>query len=280
VSEPTTAAVHEVVIVPPKRWSGPRLSELWSARELLYFITKRELQIRYRQSFFGVLWVVVQPLALTGVFALFFGGLAKIPSDGVPYALFALTGLAVWLLASSAVGQAANSLVGDANLVAKVYFPRLVVPLGRMLSVLVDVTIALIVVLIALAAYGRAFRPELILIPLFVALAFMTGASIGLFLAAANVKYRDVGMVAPLAIQLWLFITPVLYPGSLITGAWQYVYAINPMVTVVQGVRWAALGTPGPSAAMIAISLASACLLFLAGTLYFRRTEQYFADII
>jgi lipopolysaccharide transport system permease protein len=278
--QPSATALPEIVVVPPKRWSAPKFGELWRARELLYFITKRELQIRYRQSFFGILWAIIQPLALTGVFSIFFGGLANIPSDGVPYALFALTGLSVWLLASSSVGQAATSLVGDANLLSKVYFPRIVIPLGRMLSMLVDVTVALTMSLIAVLAYGRSLRVEMLAIPGFVVIAFVTAAGIGLTLAAANVKYRDVGLVVPLGIQLWLFVTPVLYPGSLVTGAWQYIYAVNPMVTVVQGVRWAMLGTPGPGLDTVVISIVSAAVLFVIGALYFRRTEHYFADII
>lgn len=280
MSPQASATANELVIRPPKRWSGPQLAELWHARELLYFITKRELQIRYKQSFFGVLWVVFQPVALASVFGLFFGSLAKIPSDGVPYPLFALAGLTAWLLASQAVGQAATSLVGDANLVSKVYFPRIVVPIGRMLALLVDIGVAMIVVFIAIAVYGMPFREQTLLVPLFLVLALATAAGVGVFLAALNVKYRDVGMAVPLAVQLWLFLTPVLYPGSLVTGTWQYIYAVNPMVTAVQGVRWALLGTPAPTLATAAISVSSAALILMVGALYFRRTEHFFADVI
>jgi lipopolysaccharide transport system permease protein len=277
---PTHAVAPEVVITPPRKWSGPNLRELWHARELIYFIMKRELQLRYKQSFFGVLWVVVQPLALAGVFGLFFGSLAKIPSENVPYPLFVLTGLLAWIFASQAVGTSAISLVGDANLVAKVYFPRMAIPLGRMFAVGVDLLITLVVVLIAIALYGTGFRFEMLLLPAFIALAFVTAAGVGLPLAAVNVKYRDVGMALPLAIQLWLFLTPVLYPGSLVTGGWQYVYALNPMVTAVQGTRWALLGTPAPSPGAVAASLVMAGLLLIFGALYFRRAENHFADII
>jgi lipopolysaccharide transport system permease protein len=282
VSAHATAAQTDpvTVIVPPKRWSAPHLGELWHARELLYFITKRELQIRYKQSFFGVLWAVVQPLALAGVFGIFFGSLAQIPSDGIPYLLFALSGLLAWLFASQAVGQAANSLVGDANLIAKVYFPRVVIPLGKMVALVVDVTITFVVVLIAIALYGIGYRVETLLVPVFLVLALVTAAGVGIALAALNVKYRDVTMAVPLAVQLWLFLTPVLYPGSLVTGGWQYIYAVNPMVSAVQGVRWALLGTPAPSAASVVISTVSAIALLLLGALYFRRTEHYFADVI
>jgi lipopolysaccharide transport system permease protein len=280
----STDAIHApadvTLITPPKKWSAPRLGELWHARELLYFITKRDLQLRYKQSFFGVLWVIVQPLALAGVFGVFFGSLAHIPSDGIPYPLFALTGLVAWLFASQAVGQAAGSLVGDANLISKVYFPRLVVPLGKMLALVVDVTITLIVVLIAIALYGTGFRVEMLLVPVFLLLAFITAAGVGVFFGALNVKYRDVNMAVPLAVQLWLFLTPVLYPGSLVTGGWQYVYAVNPMVTAVQGSRWALVASPAPALGPTLISIASAATMFVVGALYFRRTEHYFADII
>jgi lipopolysaccharide transport system permease protein len=246
----------------------------------MYFIMKRELQLRYKQSFFGVLWVVVQPLALAGVFGLFFGSLAKIPSEGVPYPLFVLTGLLAWIFASQAVGTAAISLVGDSNLVAKVYFPRMAIPVGRMLAVGVDLAITFVVVLIAIALYGTGFRIELLLLPVFILLAFVTATGVGLPLAAVNVKYRDVGMALPLAIQLWLFLTPVLYPGSLVTGTWQYIYALNPMVTAVQGTRWALIGTPAPAPGAVIASVATAAIVLVAGALYFRRAENHFADII
>jgi lipopolysaccharide transport system permease protein len=271
---------NEIVIAPPRKWGPPRLGELWQARELLYFITKRELQIRYKQSFLGVLWVVLQPLVLASVFALFLGQLARVPSDGTPYPLFALTGLATWLFASQAVAQGANSLVGDANLVSKVYFPRLVIPIGRELALLVDVAIALLIVLVATLLYGLGLRVEMLLTPLFVLLAFATALGAGTLLAALNVRYRDVGVAIPLMVQLWLFMTPVLYPGSLITGGWQYVYALNPMVSAVQGLRWAVIGTSPPSVGAIAISVGSALTLVLVALLYFRRTEHTFADII
>jgi lipopolysaccharide transport system permease protein len=277
---PTHAAAPEVVITPPRKWSTPNLRELWHARELMYFIMKRELQLRYKQSFFGVLWVIVQPLALAGVFGLFFGSLAKIPSENVPYPLFVLTGLLAWIFASQAVGTAAISLVGDSNLVAKVYFPRMAIPLGRMFAVGVDLLITLVVVLIAIALYRTGFRWEMLLVPVFILLSFVTATGLGLPLAAVNVKYRDIGMALPLAIQLWLFLTPVLYPGSLVTGNWQYIYALNPMVTAVQGTRWALLGTPPPSAGAVFASVAVAVLLLIGGTLYFRRAENNFADII
>ena len=220
-----------------------RWGEFWEYRELLYFLTKRELQIRYKQSIFGVAWAVIQPVALAFLFALFFGHLAEVPLDGVPYSAFALAGLAPWILVSQATTQTAGSLVGDANLLSKVYFPRLLIPAAKVLSLLVDLAISLLVATIAVLLYHLGVRVEWLTVPLFMVLAVVTALGVGTFFAALNVKYRDVAVAVPLLTQLWLFATPVVYPGSLITGAWQYVYALNPMVSVIQGTRWALLGT-------------------------------------
>jgi lipopolysaccharide transport system permease protein len=274
------APEREIIILPPRRWEGFALRELWAYRELLYFLTKRELQVRYKQSIFGIAWAVLQPVALAFLFALFFGRLANVPSDGVPYPAFALAGLAPWIFVSQAATQAANSLIGDANLLSKVYFPRLLIPTAKIVSLLVDLTIALTVAASAVLLYGLGVRWEWLVTPLFLALALVTAMGVGFFLAPLNVKFRDVTVAVPLLAQLWLFATPVVYPGTLITGGWQYVYALNPMVSVIQGTRWALLGTQGPSAGELAISTLSALTLLLAALTYFRRTEQTFADII
>ena len=274
------AAERELVILPPRRWEGFALGELWAYRELLYFLTKRELQVRYKQSIFGVAWAVLQPVALAFLFALFFGRLAKVPSDGVPYPAFALAGLAPWIFVSQGSTQAASSLIGDANLLSKVYFPRLLIPTAKILSLLVDLTIALVVAAGAVVLYGLGVRWQWLVTPLFLVLALVTAMGVGILLAPLNVKYRDVTVAVPLIAQLWLFATPVVYPGTLITGSWQYVYALNPMVSVIQGTRWALLGTAGPSAAELAISTLSALGLLLTALTYFRRTERTFADII
>jgi lipopolysaccharide transport system permease protein len=274
------AAERELVILPPRRWEGFAVAELWGYRELLYFLTKRELQVRYKQSIFGVSWAILQPVALAFLFALFFGRLAKVPSDGVPYPAFALAGLASWIFVSQASTQAASSLIGDANLLSKVYFPRLLIPTAKVLSLLVDLAIALTVAAVATVLYGLGVRWEWLVTPVFLVLAVITAMGVGTLLAPLNVKYRDVTVAVPLIAQLWLFATPVVYPGSLITGAWQYVYALNPMVSVIQGTRWALLGTEPPSVGELAISTAAALGLLLAALTYFRRTERTFADII
>ena len=269
-----------VTIRPPTSWASLRIADLWEYRELLYFLTKRELQVRYKQSLFGVSWAILQPLVLAGIFAVFFGLLADVPSEGLPYPLFALAGLVPWLFVSQTVGQSAASLVGDANLLSKVYFPRLVIPLAKTFALLIDLLIALCVLVLLAVVYGEIPGIEVLLLPGFLLLAAVTGVGLGILLAAVNVQYRDVGVVTPLLIQAWLFATPVIYPGSLVTGAWQYVFAINPMVSVVSGVRWTLLGAPAPEPAAVAISVGVALALLAAGITYFRRTELYFADVI
>jgi len=269
---------HELRIVPPGRWGRFDLRELWTSRELLYFMAKREIQIRYKQSFFGVAWAVLQPLALTGLFTLFFG--SKISTGGVPYPVFALAGLAPWIFVSAATSQGALSLVGDANLLSKVYFPRLVLPVAKTISLLLDLAIALVVLFVFGAAYGVSVGADALAIPGFLLLAVATALGLGTFLAAVNVKYRDVAVVIPLLVMIWLFATPVIYSGTAVGGWAQYVYAINPMVSVIGGIRWAYLGTAAPSGLGIAVSVATALVFLVGGIQYFRRTEAFFADFV
>jgi lipopolysaccharide transport system permease protein len=259
---------------------GLGLPELRGARELLYFLAKRELLIRYKQSIFGISWAVLQPLSYAFLFALIFGRVAKLPSQGLPYPVFALAGIVPWLFVSQAVSQAAMSLVADANLVSKIYFPRLVLPVARILALLVDHAVSIVVLLVFVAIYGADPTIGLIALPGFLLLALVTAVGVGAFLAALNVQYRDVSMVVPLLVQLWLFATPVVYPGTLITGAWKYVYAVNPVVSIIEGYRWAFLGTPAPDLAVVAVSVASALAMLGAGVVYFRRTERFFADVV
>jgi homopolymeric O-antigen transport system permease protein len=280
----TDAPIRElprsIVIRPPSGWTSLGMRELAEYRELLYFLTKRELQIRYKQSFFGVGWAILQPVALAFIFTIFFGILANVPSNGLPYPVFALAALAPWLFVSQTVGQAALSLVGDANLLSKVYFPRLVIPLAKTFALVVDLVIALAVVVVMAALYGHPPHVEILVLPAFLLLGFVTGAGMGILLAAVNVQYRDVSMAVPLLMQTWLFATPVIYPGSLVEGAWKYVYALNPMTSVVEGCRWALLGAPVPELVPVLISVAVAISLLVGGLVYFRRTELFFADVV
>ena len=269
-----------IVIRPPGRWPGFGFRELASYRELLYFLTRREILVRYKQSIFGITWVVAQPLAYAFVFAVFFGKLAKIPSEGVPYTVFALAALVPWLFAAQGVSTSSNSLVGEANLLGKIYFPRLALPLAKLMSFLLDLVIGLFVLMLFVLIYGAHPTIGLVAVPGFLAIGFLTVLGVGLTLATLNVKYRDVTVAVPLISQLWLFATPVLYPGALITGTWQYIYAMNPMVSVIEGVRWAFVGTDPPPLGAIAVSIVVAFILFTIGITYFRRAEHYLADII
>jgi lipopolysaccharide transport system permease protein len=276
----TTTAHTELVLTPPSRWAGLGLRELWSYRELLYFMTKRELQIRYKQSLFGVSWAVLQPIVYSFVFALFFGKLANVPSDGFPYPVFALAALVPWMFVSQAATQGAGSLVADSNLLGKVYFPRLIIPLAKTLSLLLDLAIAICVLGVLTAVYGAQPTIGLLAVPGFILLAAATATGVGTGFGALNVMYRDVTVATPLLVQLWLFASPIAYPTSLIPGDWVYLYALNPMVTVIDGMRWAFLGADAPTFGVALCSIAGALAMLTAGVLYFRRTERVFADVV
>jgi lipopolysaccharide transport system permease protein len=275
-----TPVSETTVILPPRRLEAFDINELWAYRELLYFLTRRELLIRYKQSLLGVTWAVLPPIALALVFALFFGRLAKVPSEDLPYPIFALSALVPWVFFSGAISGAVASLVGDANLLSKVYFPRIVIPTAKVCALLVDLLIATIVLLVMTAAYGIGFTAHLVLAPAFLVLAFMASFGIGVLLAALNVRYRDVGVAVPVGMQIWFFLTPIIYPGSLVSGGWKYVYALNPMVTVIDGFRWSVLDTRGLELGPAAVSVVVVVLSLVAGLTYFRRTERFFADII
>jgi lipopolysaccharide transport system permease protein len=256
------------------------LGEVWDYRELLYFLTKREYQVRYKQSAIGVGWALLQPLALMAVFSVIFGRLVDVPSEGVPYPLFALAGLTTWTFISGGIAQAGTSLVADANLLTKVYFPRLIVPLAKVAALLLDLAIAQCLLLVVALLYGRWPHLQLLTLPLWLFLGVLTTFGFGLLAATVNVRHRDVTAVMPLAIMIGLFVTPVVYPASLVTGAWEYVFAINPVATVITGVRWALLDTTAPGVLPIVISLAVSFALVIGSVVYFRRSEQSFADLI
>jgi lipopolysaccharide transport system permease protein len=284
-AEGHAATAAEIIISPPRRWSSLDLGELWTHRELIYFLTKRELQVRYKQSFFGISWAVLQPLIYGFVFALFFGVVVKVPvPGGLPYAVFAVAGLVPWLFTAQAIQNGSTSLVQDADLISKVYFPRLALPISKALSLLIDLAIALAVVIVVTLVYGVEIAPTVYLVPAFLILGVITAFAIATLLAAVNVKYRDVQVVVPMLVQILFFVSPVLYSGTLVGDeagkAWSYIYSINPMATVVDGMRWALLDQPLPGTANILISVASATLLLIGALLYFRRAERFFADVI
>lgn len=276
-----SARVAEPVIriEPPRRRVAFPWRELWAHRELLYFLVWRDVKIRYKQTVLGAAWAVLQPFLTMVVFSIFFGRLAGIPSDGKPYPVFAFAALVPWTYFATAVTAGSNSLVGSQNLVTKVYFPRMVIPLAAALTPLVDFAIAFSILLVLAGYYGTAPGGAIFYLPCFLGLAFLTALATSLWLSALNVRYRDVRYTVPFLVQLWLFATPVAYPASLVPDGWRWVYSLNPMVGVVDGFRWALLGTSAPAVSSLA-SVGVTVLLLLGGIAYFRRTESFFADVI
>ena len=279
-----TLAYHSsgsvTVIEPSKGWVSLKLAELWEYRELLYFLTWREVKVRYKQTALGATWAIIQPLFTMLLFSLFFGKLAKMPSDGIPYPLFSLTGLIPWNFFSSGLGQSSNSLVASANLISKVYFPRLAIPVSSVLSGVVDFAISFLLLIGMMAFYHQMPSFRCVFLPLFFLLAFITVLGVGLWLSALNVEYRDVRYTVPFLTQFWMFATPIVYPSSLLHGVWRTLYGLNPMVGVIEGFRWALLGSntaPGP---IIAASSFASILILVGGAFYFRRMEKTFADLI
>jgi lipopolysaccharide transport system permease protein len=258
-----------------------KLSEVWAYRELLYFLIWRDLKVRYRQTIMGAGWAIAQPLATALVFTIFFGRVAKIPSEGVPYAVFTLTGLVPWTFFSNGLIQSANSLVFNRHLISKIYFPRPLLPLARVLGVLPDLGLAFLALLGIMWWYGVGIRiASLVWLPAFVLLAMVTSLGVGLWLSALNVKYRDVQHVLPLLVQLWLFASPLAYPSSLLHEPWRTVYGLNPLVGVVDGFRWALLGIGDPPGSTEFASGLAALVILVSGAFFFRRSERYFADIV
>jgi lipopolysaccharide transport system permease protein len=276
---PSRPPVPVTVIRPSRGWVPINFHELWHYRELLYFLTWRDLKVRYKQTVLGALWAIIQPVFTMVVFSLFFGRLAKVPSDGIPYPLFALSGLIPWQLFAYALTQSSNSVVANKNLVSKVYFPRLIVPLAAVLSGLVDFGIAFGVLLVMFIFYGFVPNPALVMIPLAIILTIFSALAVGLWLSALNVRYRDVQYTIPFLTQLWMFATPIAYPASLIPAQFRVVYGLNPMAGVVECFRWGLFGQRAASFALIGLSSFVVLLAFLGGLAYFRRVEKTFADL-
>lgn len=267
-------------IQPSKGWVSLQFKELWAYRELLYFLIWRDIKVRYKQTALGASWAIIQPFSTMVVFSLFFGKLGKIPSDGIPYPIFSYAALVPWMFFATGVGASSNSVVGSSNLIRKVYFPRLIIPCATVLSGIVDFALAFLV-LIAMMLYYNLFPTLNVLwLPAFLLLACLSSLGVGLWLSSLNVKYRDVRYVVPFITQLWMFATPIAYPSSLLPGAWRTVYALNPMVGVVEGFRWALLGTGSLDPRPVLLSAMVALLVAITGAFYFRRTERTFADIV
>jgi lipopolysaccharide transport system permease protein len=282
MTEPTASAFASLPVtrIEPSRGLSLGLTELWQRRELLYFLAWRDIKLRYKQTVLGVAWVILQPLMTMVVFSLFFGRLAKIPSDGVPYPLFALAGLVPWMFFANGLAQSSASVVASGNLLKKVYFPRIMVPGSTFLGGLLDLGLALAVLGIGLLYYGVGLTIQTPLALAFLGLVVLTLMGAGLWLSALNVQYRDVRYVVPFLTQFWMFATPVAYPSSLLDEKWRFLYGLNPMAGAIEGFRWALLPTnqqPGP---MLPVSIAVAFLLFITGLFYFRRVEKSFADVV
>jgi len=269
-----------IVVQPSKGWISLKLREIWQYRELLYFLTWRDIKVRYKQTVLGAAWAIIQPFFTMVIFSIFFGRLAKMPSDGIPYPIFAYAALVPWTFFANGLNQASNSLVGSANLIKKVYFPRLVVPISSIISGVVDFVLAFAVLLGMMLFYGILPTVNILWLPFFVLLIFVTALGVGFWLSALNVQFRDVRYTVPFLTQFWLFASPIAYPSSLLSEPWRTLYGINPMVGVVEGFRWALLGTdtaPGP---MVIVSALVALTVLVSGAFYFRRMEKTFADVV
>jgi len=263
-----------------KGWALPKLRELWEYRELLYFFAWRDIKVRYKQTVMGALWAIIQPFFTMVIFSLFFGRLANVPSDGVPYPVFSFTALVPWTFFANALAQASNSLVSNANMIKKIYFPRLALPIATVLAGVIDFAVAFIVLLGIMLFYGLVPTVNIIWLPFFALLALVTSLGVSLWLAVMNVQFRDVRYTVPFLTQAWLFMTPIAYPSSLLSEPWRTLYGLNPMAGVVEGFRWALLGTDTAPGKMIIVSSMVALILLIGGAFYFRRMEESFADVL
>jgi lipopolysaccharide transport system permease protein len=268
-----------LILEPEKKFNLLDLKELWAYRELLWVLTARDIKVRYKQTILGIAWAVIQPVMIMIVFSIFFGRLAKVPSEGFPYPVFVYAGLLPWTFFANAISQSSNSIISSTNLITKIYFPRLIIPLSSIGAGIVDFLISTVILLLLMLYYGVAFTSNLLFAPLLLLAVIFIALGIGSWLAALNVSFRDFRYVIPFMIQVWLFITPVIYPTTMIPEKWHWLYYLNPMAGLIEGFRSAFLGKPfdivGPS---ISFSVAIAC--FIIGVLYFRKVERRFADII
>jgi lipopolysaccharide transport system permease protein len=278
LAQPAAPAV--IRIKPTRGWVPINLRDLWEYRELMYFLVWRDVKVRYKQTALGIAWVVLQPLATTLIFTVIFGNLARMPSGNLPYAVFAMAGLVPWNYFSGAFTRGSGSLIGSANLISKVYFPRLIIPIAGVMGGLLDMAIVMLLLFALMFYYGLAPTLAVLTLPLFVLMAVGTALGVSLWLSALNVQYRDVNYLVPFIAQFWMYATPVVYPSSLIPEQWRVLYGLNPMAGVVEGFRWALFGTgdgPGP---MLLVSALMVVFLLVSGAFFFRRMERTFADVI
>ncbi len=276
----TKYAVPVIRIRPSRGWVPLRLRDVWQYRELLYFLAWRDVKVRYKQAALGIAWAVLQPVVTVAIFSVVFGRLAGLPSSGIPYPLFSYVGLLPWQLFSGAVQRSSTSLVNSANLLTKVYFPRLIIPMSAIAVGFVDFVISFVIVLFMMFYYGIAPTWRMLWVFPLTLLAVLTALAVGLWLSALNVQYRDVQQMVPFLVQVWMYASPVAYSAELITSSkWRLIYGLNPMVGVIVGFRWAMLGTPPPDL-LVFVSVVVVTILLISGLLYFRRMEKSFADVV
>jgi len=285
LAESVPASVQKIRIVPPKGWQALDLKELWRYRELTWFLALRDIKVRYKQTALGVAWAVLQPLLQTFIFTLFFHRVAGIQgAGGVPYELWVFCAMIPWQLFDTSLTNAGNSLVGSQNLISKVYFPRLSIPISTIIAAVVDFLIAFVLLVIIMAFYGRVPGLAVLMLPVFTVLAVVAALAVGLWLSALNVQYRDVRYVIPFLARVWFFATPILFPVTKVTEHFgktgEVLFALNPMAGVIEGFRWALLGTPAPSPLLMGVSTVASFILLVGGLYYFKRMEQTFADIV
>lgn len=273
---------EQITLIQPLRgWIALELREIWRYRELLFFFIWRDIKVRYKQTLLGASWAILQPVFTMVVFSIFFGRLAKIPSDGIPYPIFSYAGLLPWTFFAAGLANGANSLVRDANLVKRVYFPRLITPLSAVVGGVPDFLLAFLVLIAMMVYYGLfPTLASVIWLPIASLLALVTALGVGLWLAALNALYRDIRYIVPFLTQFWMYATPVVYPSSLLEEPWRTLYGLNPLVSVVEGFRWALLGQSEPRLSMFALSLVTSLILLVSGTYFFRRMEPQFADTL
>ncbi len=271
-----------ITIRPTSGWAALKLRELWRYRELMFFLTWRDIKVRYKQTLLGAAWAIIRPVTTMIVFTLIFGRVAKLDSEGVPYEIFTFTALLPWQLFSKALGDTSKSMVSNRNMITKIYFPRLVIPFSSIISGLVDFGIAFVILIGMMFYYGIKPTSAMWTLPLFLILALVTALGVGLWFSALNVQFRDVGYIIPFLTQVWLYATPVAYSAQIVSPKWQTIYALNPMAGVVQGFRWALLGTEmGANAyTTLSVSILISILVLISGLFYFRRMERTFADVV
>jgi lipopolysaccharide transport system permease protein len=276
----TSSRKPSVIIKPKKGLFHLDLKDVWQYRELLYFLVWRDVMVRYKQTAIGVGWTILQPLLTMLIFTVIFSKLAKIPSDGMPYPVFAFTALLPWTFFSQALTRSESSLVNSSNLVTKIYFPRLLIPLASVLAPVIDLFFSFLILLVLMAWFHVAPTRGLLALPLFLGLAVLTSLAVGLWSSALNVRYRDVGYTIPFLTQVWMYASPVAYPVSMVPEKWRLLYSLNPMVGVIEGFRWALLGKESPDFGVMAVSSVAVLILLMGGIVYFKRMEHTFADII